>query len=463
LGLLGFLLLLLVPAVAGGARAGYLIFYADNAGNEGPLLVQDAPALVRDVPAKAVPAGQRPPNELDALVNNLKDSNSYSSLAPFAQQEEQTAHYSPGYPWLLGWASQWFNLGEAERNRWVRWAQCGLGALTAAVYFLFAWRAFASRTVATLTGLFCAVYPFWVINTATIDDGVLTSFLVGVSLYLGARAMATHGPFASLLYGLALAGLALVRASTLPFAFVALGWFLLRSRHESRGWLCALLAFLGFANGLVPWTVRNYTVFGKPIPIVDSTYLHLWIGNNPKATGGPATEAMWFDGLSSDRREKLLALKDDQPGRYMELGPDVWKEVAERPVTSLQRRFQAFLDFLVGERYFTDHRLADERIPGEGLPGSELTLNLTLFGLLFFALLGWRWSYGWRKDAVPAALAFLWLPLPYILSHAEALHGPRLPLDGVLLCYAAFAVACLLPGIGGNLLEARKPKTDEVR
>jgi hypothetical protein len=46
----------------------------------------------------------------------------------------------------------------------------------------------------------------------------------------------------------------------------------------------------------------------------------------------------------------------------------------------------------------------------------------------------------------------IWIPLPYILCHAADLSGPRLPLDGVLLCYSAFALLCLVPGIGGWLL-----------
>ena len=72
------------------------------------------------------------------------------------------------------------------------------------------------------------------------------------------------------------------------------------------------------------------------------------------------------------------------------------------------------------------------------------------------AFLGWRWSYGWRKESMPASLAVIWIPLPYILSHAEALSGPRLPLDGVLLCYAAFAAACFIPGLGGHLFHGAK-------
>ena len=95
-------------------------------------------------------------------------------------------------------------------------------------------------------------------NTGWSDDGSLTAFLLGLSLFMVQVPSAqTGGPFASLLFGLTLAGLALVRAALLPFAFAALIWFLLRSRTLARGWLCGLLAFLGFANGLAPWTVRN--------------------------------------------------------------------------------------------------------------------------------------------------------------------------------------------------------------
>jgi hypothetical protein len=75
-----------------------------------------------------------------------------------------------------------------------------------------------------------------------------------------------------------------------------------------------------------------------------------------------------------------------------------------------------------------------------------VVLEITLLVLVILGLLGWRWTYAWRSSAMPSSLAMIWVALPYILSHAEALSGPRLPLDGVLLCYAAFALACLLPG-----------------
>ncbi len=82
---------------------------------------------------------------------------------------------------------------------------------------------------------------------------------------------------------------------------------------------------------------------------------------------------------------------------------------------------------------------------------ANVILAATMIVLLGLGFLGWRWTYGWRTESMPAALAVIWIPLPYILTHAEALHGPRLPLDGVLLCYVAFALCCFLPGVGGYL------------
>jgi hypothetical protein len=69
--------------------------------------------------------------------------------------------------------------------------------------------------------------------------------------------------------------------------------------------------------------------------------------------------------------------------------------------------------------------------------------------LLLLALLGWRWTYASREAMLPAALAVIVIPLPYILGHGEALSGPRLPLDGVFICLAAYALVWMLSGLRG--------------
>jgi 4-amino-4-deoxy-L-arabinose transferase-like glycosyltransferase len=452
--LIDLALLLLVLAVAAGARGWYLMECADSGRNSGPLRVQDA-----------TPAAER-----DALVRNLKDGGSFSGLAPLAakeDKEEPTAHVAPGYPWLLAVAHYGPVLSgyAPEPDRAVRWAQAGLGALAAGLYFLFARRAFGSRLVALLAGLFCALHPFWVVGAAELEDGVVTAFLLALAVWLGARGGHSGGALTSLLYGLTLAGLALVRAALLPFTIVAVLWYLWRCRSLSRGWLYALLAFLGFANALVPWTVRNYQLdeaHPAVVPVADTAWWHLWIGNSPGATGGPAKEDALVSRLAEQRRETPAELRRSlgevhQTGRYGKLADDVVDEVKRDPVTTINRRMWAGLSFVFGEQWLLTRQEAWKLDGSSGdlpawLAGSYPAILLgTLLGMLLLGFLGWRWTYGWRLWSGPAALAVTWAALPYILSHAEALAGPRLPLDGILLSYAAFALVYLLPVVGARL------------
>jgi len=457
------LLLVIILAIAAGLRVWYVSAGTGHGSWPAPLHAQAPPPRLNFAPDVEL-LGHKNPTERDNLIANIKESNWFGGLAPLADAEEQTAHVAPGYPWLVALLARWVDEPEAL----LRLIQCGLGTLATACYFFFARRAFNSRLVGALAGLLCAIHPFWIINTAESNDGVLATTLLAVALMLGTRGSQDGGAFTSLVYGLALAGLALVRAALLPFAVVGLLWFLLRCRTLRRGWLAALLAFLGFANGLAPWTVRNFQVFNQPIPIADSAFLHLWIGNNDRATGGPEDEETLRAALPPGRLNELLAEKN-QATRYRMLAPDVWESVQTDPGGTLRRRLGATLSFFVGEAWLEDPTLAKSPLrqtapppDGDGAEPAGLPewLNESCVGIiqgallvmLLFGLLGWRWTFAWRREARLATLATIWIPVPYILGHAGTLWGPRLPLDGVLLCYVAFALACLYPPIGSRLL-----------
>jgi 4-amino-4-deoxy-L-arabinose transferase-like glycosyltransferase len=468
--LLDLLLACVVLFTAAGVRVGYVWFFADQGHGVGPLKVQDPRPTLKALPEGAVTLTGSPPNELDALAYQLKENQAFQAQAPLGNDMKSTAYTTPGYPGMLCLVEilgEKANLDAAGMAASVRWFQCALGSLTALLYFFFARRAFRSLLAGFLAGILCALYPFWIINTAEIDDGVLTTFLLALAITLGARAGQEGAALSSLLYGLTLAGLALVRATMLPFTFAAELWFLLRCRSLPRGWLYAFLAFLGFANGLGAWTVRNYQQVGDIMPIVDSTHLHLWMGNSPGAKGGPQTDRDVINTLAKAREEepkdterKLAELSEKD--RYNSLAWDVFKQVREDPANTFQRRIRATLLFLIGDQWYqwNEAGQSSQDLPAWFTGSYPAVLSATLFGLLLLGGIGWRWSYAWRWESLPASLAVFWIPLPYILGHAESLHGPRLPLDGVLLCYAALALICLVPGFGGRLLRGPAPAGD---
>jgi 4-amino-4-deoxy-L-arabinose transferase-like glycosyltransferase len=448
--LTGLALLLVVLAAAGGTRAWYLTTCAPDPGEPPPLRAQDPPPPVH-VADGSGPLAKKDANELDDLTYNLREHRWFGGLAPLADKEEKTAHVSPGYPWLLALAETYLD----DASEVVRWAQCVIGALTAGLYFLFAWRAFQSTPVALLAGLFCALNPFWIVNTAEINDGVLATFLLAVCLAVGTRGSQEGEVLPSLLFGLALAGLVLVRAALLVFAVPALLWFLWRCRTLRRGWLCALLAFLGFANGVAPWTVRNFRTFNEVVPVADSMFLHLWEGNNALATGGPQDERARREALPADLRKQVLD-ETSQPRRYNLLAQPLLESVTDDPAGTVERRSWAAVYFFIGQAIFTDP-VPGRTATASGLLPEWLSENYylllvgTLAGMFVLAFLAWRWTYPWRRQAMLATLAILWVPLPYVLGHGERLWGPRLPLDGVLLCLAAFALVRLVPGVGWQL------------
>jgi hypothetical protein len=176
------------------------------------------------------------------------------------------------------------------------------------------------------------------------------------------------------------------------------------------------------------------------------------------------------------------------------LAERVEKDVREHPVATVNRRLAAGVFFFMGQRWFENGQLADrieddvqkelqKEAAAKAAEGDEnekvvidatrqknldwlysaypMALSTTLLLMLLLGALGWRWTYAWRTWAMPSSLAVMWIPIAYIFSHAEFLSGPRLPLDGVLLCYAAFAVGCFIPGLSPRLMAGPRPVVRE--
>ncbi len=447
--LLSYLLGLLVLFAALGIRVYYLHEFQ---------FIDSPPSQVWQVQGRGLISVPPDITELDQLVANIKKDgiiNGFQSKAPLGpDKEELTAHRAPLYPVFRAGIEQ-----SAEKvNEYVtlsqpaavRYLQAVLGAFTCLLYYMIAWRGFGRhQLLALLVGLAAAAYPFWVINVGELEDGVLTSFLLAWSLYLGVSIGQQGGTIRPLLLGVVLAALTLTRAALLPFAVVIQLWFCLRCRRVPQGWMGCILMIAGFAGGLAPWLLHGFQTFHKPIPVVSSAWFHLWVGNNQASDGSDYQWAM------KKRLDPALVTKLEQTPqeeRYALLAETVVNEIIEKPWEACKRRLKSLLQFMSGTNSLTGNVYwpGDKAIAAPGWVKPMLVGSLIL--MFAFAFLGWRWSYGWKNESAPLSLALFWIPLPYILSHAGTFHTARLPLDGVLIVLACLGLLCLLPGIGARIL-----------
>lgn len=456
--LLTYLLGLFVLILALGTRYYYLSHYQ---------FFESTAVQVWQVQGRGLEAAPPQKYELDQLVENLKQNGieqGFSTRAPLGpDKDELTAHRAPLYPVVRAGveyqAEQWKETLPFTPASAMRWLQLLMGGLTCLFYYIIAWRAFGQHQLLALAvGIGTAIYPFWIINVAELEDGVLTTFLLAWSLCLGVGAGQRGGLLRSALFGLVLAALALTRASYLPFAIAVQLWFFLRCRQLPQGGLCGLLTLLCFCAGLAPWAYHTFRVFQTPVPIVNSAWYHLWAGNNEVSDGADYQWSM------KKRIPGELATKLEQTNqseRYQMLSETVLNEIINNPGPTLSRRLKAFRQFLAGS-YINQGQVFRPGINGTPAPAwVRPTLLLALTLLLFLALFGWRWSYGWKSQSAPLSLAIFWIPLPVLLSHAGPLHSSRLPLDGVLILLGCLALVAMLPIVGSRLLAGETELSEE--
>jgi hypothetical protein len=201
--------------------------------------------------------------------------------------------------------------------------------------------------------------------------------------------------------------------------------------------------------------VRNYQSFDRLVLVSDSDLLRVCVGAGPGADGSPRPESELLSAAAQATGEPQPALKArlealPQKERYIELGKIAWDSMRTDATGFVNQRLTAFVGFWLGDDWLKHRRMWREE-PAAGaqpLPGwFAPTFAGSVAVMLLLALLGWRWSFA-RRGPAPITLTPILVALPYVLTHAEPLAGPRLPLDGLLLSLAAFAVAGLLPRVG---------------
>lgn len=201
------------------------------------------------------------------------------------------------------WLALFQLLGDGPAARAV-WLGSSLAAGLASVWLVFRLTMELGRShwAAALAAALLAAYPTFVFVSATYHQTNWAVFFILAVTYLAVRcAKAGKVRLIDAFAGGVLCGLATLNRSEMLLigpALIALGtaWRLNFGDLVRTG----VVAGLAMVVTLAPWTVRNYQLFDRLIPVAQSSGYNLWKGFNPytngsgnmtEAPGGPGDEA----------------------------------------------------------------------------------------------------------------------------------------------------------------------------
>jgi 4-amino-4-deoxy-L-arabinose transferase-like glycosyltransferase len=341
-----------------------------------------------------------------------------------------TAWRPPGYPVFLAGVYKIVGINVTR----VTIVQAILGGLTVLLLTVLG-AMILGWPRALVAGAIAAVYPVFIWLPRLLLSENLSLFLLLLTLAAITLYLRTSRMIWLIVFGVFCALNTLVRGNNLflPLA-VACGLLFIRWRSRSLNWnqLFAplLLLAIAFLLPLLPWTVRNYRVFHRPIPIATQDGLTLYASYWPPQQNGkliwgslPGTEdpaiaaaAQTGDEVSASRYLNNLTLQRlrENPGFFFRLIPS--------KVMSLL----VPLDWEVFPH----------------APGTTRTLNVGYLLIVLPALLGFIVML---RERVPHQW-LLWLVFAIVLLQSMAFYGSprfRLPAELIALLPAAAGVSII--------------------
>jgi hypothetical protein len=353
-------------------------------------------------------------NEPSHIAWSIVSGSGYSS--PWANTVPMlTAQQPPVYPYLLAGI---FGLAGAYTNLSL-WIAVGLNAvissLTAVVILQIGRRIFG-----TPTGVLAAwIWSCWIYEAVVsirLWESSLSALLLAVGLWLLPELAGSVRPGLWLIFG-ALAGVAALTNTTLLSVFPLFWlwlWLGCRRRGLSCGrWLTASVVVCVLV--MLPWTIRNYTVFHRLMPIRDNFGLELWIGNHEGVTHVFDRDFPLLDPTEYNRLGEI---------RFMETKRDIaLKFVGGNPAAFLRLSARRCFQFWSS-------------------PEKSLWLGLSLLAWIGLVLVLWRKGFA----AIPFAIVMLVFPVAYYVTHVFSSY--RHPMEWVILLLAGYAMTSAVEAAG---------------
>ena len=269
---------------------------------------------------------------------------------------------------------------------------------------------FYGAGVGTLTGFLLTFNPILAKADVFLDKTLLPIFFITLFLW----SFFKEKPASAGIYmGLT----ALCNAAFLIFYPIAVLILYLRKGVKSAGTMLLLTVLV-----LTPWTLRNYFVFKRFIPIRSSAPIQLWLANNPMATGGitqyGGANMPYPDGLDKANGEM------DSMAVYEQAAKDY---IRHHPKRFVVLRARAFFYFWMTSRPWLGY---GEKIDILNVAGAIFLLLTFIPGLVIAFQQNRSVTWVW-------ILFFASYVSVFTLTCADSIDRYRLPLDPFLLGFSA--------------------------
>jgi Dolichyl-phosphate-mannose-protein mannosyltransferase len=213
------------------------------------------------------------------IAHSLATGHGFSS--PFRVDTGPTAWMTPLFPLLL--AGIFRHFGAYTFHAWTATVLLNISCCTlACVPIYFVGKRIGGIGLASGTAWLWAIFPNAILlPVESMWDASISALLAATILWATLALAESQRLRDWCAYGL-LWGIALMFNATLAglFPFLA-GWLVYRARQEKREWFkptAAAVAIILLC--CVPWTIRNYRVFHRFVPLRSVLGLQLWLGNN---------------------------------------------------------------------------------------------------------------------------------------------------------------------------------------
>ncbi|HTA24632.1 MAG TPA: hypothetical protein VK763_13955 [Terriglobales bacterium] len=363
-------------------------------------------------------------NEPSRIAWALVSGYGYSSPWPNTPLAA-TAQQPPIYPFLVAGI---FKLAGAYSYRSL-WIAVGLNAVLSSLTAVMILR-LGKRDFGSLVGVLAAwVWACWMYEAAVavrLWESSLSTLLLLLALLMLPKLKVPSAAL-WLLFGFLAAVTALTNTTLLSVFLFFWIWLWISCRQRGRSCGRLLLASVGvFVLVLLPWTIRNYEVFHRLMPVRDNFGLELWIGNHE----GEAR-------LNGDDFQRMVA-------EYSRLGELRFMDTKGQVATEFIRQHPGSFLRLSAQRFYRFWTAPDGSV--------WILLSVLAWCGMFTALR--------RKGliAAPYAIVMAIFPFVYYLTHNGGWY--RHPVEPVILLLAVYASVTAVQVLGRLRTTGSRPTSD---